>query len=47
MTITRSYDWWVDGHYIAAQSAEQAKRIAARLYDFEPETVRRWMSLDD
>jgi len=39
-------DFWVDGHYIAAGSAEEALGEARILYDFQPEKVRPWTDED-
>lgn len=46
-TATRAYlDWWADGHFIAAPTAEHAIRETQRLYGHTPEKVRPW-TMDD
>ena len=40
-------DWFVDGHYIGAVSAEAARAEAASLYGFTPEVIRPWTDADD
>lgn len=42
----RLYDYWVDGHYILAETPEAAKREVRHLYNHEPESVRRWTAED-
>src|SRR6187402_2038710 len=42
----RQRDFWVDGHYIAAPTAEEATEEAARLYGFLANTVRPWTAED-
>jgi hypothetical protein len=39
-------DWYVDGHYIAAEDAASAVIEAGRLYNFDPEVVRPWTAAD-
>lgn len=39
-------DWWVDGHFVSAPTADEARAEARRLYGFTPETVRHWTSHD-
>ena len=39
-------DWNVDGHYIAAETAEDARNEASVLYGYRAETVRPWTDDD-
>lgn len=39
-------DYWVDGHFIAARSADEARAECESLYSYVPESVRFWTAED-
>lgn len=40
-------DWWVDGHFISAWTAEEALAEVRRLFDgYEPQEARPWTKED-
>lgn len=39
-------DFWVDGHYIFADTAVEARVICHHIYGHMPETVRPWTDED-
>lgn len=41
------YDYYVDGHAIAARNPEEAAREVQRLYGHTPEIVRPWTADDE
>ena len=44
--VTQQYDYWVDGHYIAATTPSEAYEWCVSRYGHHPETVRPWTSED-